>query len=64
MIKVYCPCCGEWFEIEIDMLGPSGLEATCSECSTVWSIRVEFVEVEGGHEPEPDAEQLRLMEQC
>ena len=63
MIQVYCPCCGEWFEAAIDALSPgTGLEATCSECGTVWSIGMEFVEVEGGHEPEPNAEQLRLME--
>ena len=48
-MKVYCPCCGEWFIADdVDnSLAPGGkLKVVCTECGTVWNVVVEFYEVE------------------
>lgn len=43
--EVYCPSCGEWSQYDTSALLPDEIMWRCPGCETLWTITIEFEEV-------------------
>ena len=45
-IQCYCPACSVYFYIDDLYLAPGDQEVTCTECGTIFTVKIEFYEKE------------------